>query len=65
MSVAGLSAAEVPRRQLTGEDIEALVDAELADRVAAADDLEAAGCGDQARAMRETTERLRAATQPG
>ncbi|MFC6713850.1 hypothetical protein [Branchiibius cervicis] len=65
VSVAGLSAAEVPRRQLTGEDIEALVDAELADRVAAADELEAAGRGDQAQVMRETTERLRAATQPG
>lgn len=64
-SAAGLSAADVPRRHLTDDDIEALVWSEIADRAAAADELAATGHGEQAQAMRETTDRLRAVTQPG
>lgn len=65
VSVAGLSAAEVPRRQLTDEDMEALVRSEIADRAAAADELAAAGRDEQAQAMRATTDRLWTATRLG
>lgn len=62
-SAAGLSAADVSRRQLTDEDIEALVRSEIADRAAAAAELEAAGRDERAQAMRATTDRLWRATR--
>ena len=63
-SAVGAGAAEAPRRELTEEDIEALVRSEIAEREAAAVALETADQADQARAMREVTARLVAAIRP-
>jgi uncharacterized protein YqeY len=50
--VVGLGAAEVERRVLTVQEMEAIVRAELADREAAARDYERAGRTDHAEALR-------------
>ncbi|PWJ25197.1 hypothetical protein ATK17_1311 [Branchiibius hedensis] len=63
-SAAGAGAAEAPRRELTEEDIEALVRSEIAEREAAAVALETAGQTERAGVMREVTARLVAAIRP-
>jgi uncharacterized protein YqeY len=51
-TVAGLGAAEVPRRMVTETQAEGIVRAEVADRLAAADGYERAGQPDQADRLR-------------
>jgi uncharacterized protein YqeY len=58
-SVAGLGAAEVPRRTLPESEVEALVRAEVAERLAAADDYEHHGRLEHARRLRREADVLR------
>jgi uncharacterized protein YqeY len=51
-TVVGLGAGEVPRRQLTEPELEALVRAEVAERAAAAADYERAGRAERAGRLR-------------
>jgi hypothetical protein len=51
-AVLGLGAAEVPRRELTAAEVAALVRAEVADRVAAAEAYERDGRADRAERLR-------------
>lgn len=58
-SVAGVGAAEVPRRALTESEVETLVRAEVAERLAAADDYEHHDQPEHARRLRREAEVLR------
>ncbi|HSR86714.1 MAG TPA: hypothetical protein VLM11_21265 [Streptosporangiaceae bacterium] len=57
-AVAGLGAAEAPRRELTEADIAAMVAAEISDRRSAADDYERMGRADQAERLRREADVL-------
>ena len=57
-SVAGLGAAEVPRRVLTDAEIRTLLRAEVAERLTAADQMDRGGHGERAVAVRAEAEVL-------
>ncbi|NGN91547.1 hypothetical protein G5C66_02175 [Nocardioides sp. KC13] len=54
----GLGATEAPRRELTDDDVRAIVSAEQSERLAAATDLEAHGAGEKAEQLRAEAELL-------
>ena len=64
-AVAGLGAAEVPRRGLAAGEAERIVRAEIAEREAAAAGYEGAGHGEQARRLRQEARILASVLDPG
>jgi uncharacterized protein len=64
-AVAGLGAAEVPRRGLAAGEAEQIVRAEIAEREAAAAGYEEAGHDEQARRLRQETRILASVLGPG
>ena len=64
-AVAGLGAAEVPRRGLAAGEAERIVRAEIAEREAAAAGYEGAGHGEQARRLRQEARVLASVLDPG
>jgi uncharacterized protein YqeY len=57
-AVAGLGAAEAPRRELTEQDVTAIVAAEISDRRSAAGDYERLGRSDQSARLRREADIL-------
>jgi uncharacterized protein len=57
-AVAGLGAAEAPRRELTDTDMAAIVATEIADRRSAADEYDRLGRADQAERLRREADVL-------
>ena len=64
-AVAGLGAAEVPRRGLAAGEAERIVRAEIAEREAVAAGYEGAGHGEQARRLRQEARILASVLDPG
>ena len=64
-AVAGLGAAEVPRRGLAAGEVEQILRAEIAEREAAAAGYEGAGHDEQARRLRQETRILASVLDPG
>ena len=63
-SLAGLGAGDAPRRELTEADVAAIVDAEIADLRASADDYDRLGRHDRANGLRAGAEAVAAAVTP-
>jgi uncharacterized protein len=64
-AAAGLGAAEARRRGLTGAEVDQIVDAEIAERMAAAADYEGRGYAEQARRLRREARVLADIAWPG
>jgi uncharacterized protein len=64
-AAAGLGAAEAQRRGLTGAEVDQIVDAEIAERMAAAADYEGRGYAEQARRLRREARVLADIAWPG